>query len=279
MINMTQLQHLVREKQTVLVLSPQVGIDEIDRQKVAEVARLASMIDSVPSFVKLHNKKYRTVPKDTTLALIKMPSGNYYIITDGILRKPRSFEIMFGYKDVKRGLMKWALEKRDNTLYYFFSNTPLERITIEHATNFNPRISSLLGLIVFDYFKVADQLEIYKKMESQLELLTKKTASIDSNTQDILRGIDDLKTSMEMLLTTVQTMRDMMLRLSDRLMVVQNLLEKMNTPEARVAREIINTTIQDISKTQEEAKNTVDNLPSFARDNPWLSILSRGRTQ
>jgi hypothetical protein len=276
---MTQLQHLVREKQTVLVLSPQVGIDEIDGQKVAEVARLASMIDSVPSFVKLHNKKYRTVPKDTTLALIKMPSGNHYIITDGILRKPRNFELMFGYKDVKRGLMKWALEKRDNTLYYFFYNTPLERISIEHTTNFNPRISSLLGLIVFDYFKIADQLEIYKKMESQLEVLTKKTTSIDTNTQDILRGIDDLKTSMEMLLTTVQTMRDMMLRLSDRLIVVQNLLEKMNTPEAKVAREIINTTIQDINKTQEEVKTSVDNLPSFARDNPWLNILSRGRTQ
>jgi hypothetical protein len=276
---MTQLQHPVREKQSVLVLSPQVGIDEIDRQKVAEVARLASMIDSVPSFVKLHNKKYRTVPKDSTMALIKMPSGNYYIITDGILRRPRNFELTFGYKDVKRGLMKWALEKRDKTLYNFFSNTPLERITIEHATNFNPRISSILGLIVFDYFKIVDQLEIYKKMESQLELLTKKATNIDSNTQDILRGIDDLKTSMEMLLTTVQTMRDMMLRLSDRLMMVQNLLEKMNTPEAKVAKEIINTTIQDINKTQEEAKTTVDNLPSFARDNPWLNILSRGRTQ
>jgi hypothetical protein len=274
---MAQLQH--REKQTVLVLSPQVGIEEIDRQKIAEIARLASMIDSVPSFVKLHHKKYRTIPKDTTLALVRMPSGNYYIITDGILRKPRNFDFMHGYKDVKRGLMRWATEKRDSTLYYFFSSTPLERITIEHVTNFNPRISSLLGLVAFDYFKVADQLEIYKKMERQLEALTKKTTDIDSNTQDILRGIDDLKTSMEMLLTTVQTMRDMMLRMSDRLMMVQSILERMNAPEARVAKEIINTTIQDISKTQEEAKTAIDSLPSFAKGNPWISILSRGRTQ
>jgi len=279
MIGMVQQQVVGKEKQTVLVLSPQVGIEDMDSQKIAEVARLASMVDSVPSFVKLHHKKYRSRPKDSTFALVRMPSGNRYIITDGILRRPRNYEFLFGYSDIKRGLMRWAFEKRDNALYYFLSNVPLERITIEQVTNFKPRISSLLGLIIFDYFRVVDQLDIYKKMESQLEMLTKKASSIDSNTQDILRGIDDLKTSIEMLLTTVQTMRDMMLRMSDRLMMVQNLLEKMNTPEAKVVREIINTTIQDISKTQEEAKTTIDNLPSFARDNPWINILSRGRTQ
>ncbi|WP_288005829.1 hypothetical protein [Thermofilum sp.] len=274
-------QQRVKEKQVIPVISPLASINTLaEREKlVEEITRLAANMDSVPSLLKLQHRRRKVHAKDVTVALVKLPSGNRYILTDAILRRSNSLEFTFGYEDARSGLLKWARLKRDMALYAFLSNVPLDRITIEYTSNFKPRIDSLLGLLVFDYFKIVDQLEIYKKMESQLELLTKKATSIDSNTQDILRGIDDLKTSMEMLLTTVQTMRDMMLRLSDRLMMVQNLLEKMNTPEAKVAREIINTTIQDINKTQEEAKTTVDNLPSFARDNPWLNILSRGRMQ
>ncbi|MCI4408921.1 MAG: hypothetical protein JHC26_07495 [Thermofilum sp.] len=277
---MSQLQR-VSEKQVIPVISPLASLNTLaEREKLVEdITRLTSSLDSVPSLLKLQHRRRKVHAKEVTVALVKMPSGNRYILTDAILRRPNNTKLTFGYEDVRSGLLKWARLKRDVALYAFLSNVPLDRITIEYTSNFKPRIDSILGLLVFDYFKIADQLEIYKKMESQLEVLTKKTTSIDSNTQDILRGIDDLKTSMEMLLTTVQTMRDMMLRLSDRLMMVQNLLEKMNTPEAKVAREIINTTIQDINKTQEEAKTTVDNLPSFARDNPWINILSRGRTQ
>jgi cell division protein ZapA (FtsZ GTPase activity inhibitor) len=274
-------QQRVKEKQVIPVISPLASLNTLaEREKLVEdITRLASSMDSVPSLIRLQHRRRKVHAKEVTVALVKMPSGNRYILTDAILRRPSNIKFTFGYEDVRSGLLRWARLKRDLALYAFLSNVPLDRIGIEYTSNFKPRIDSILGLIVFDYFKIVDQLEIYKKMESQLELLTKKATNIDSNTQDILRGIDDLKTSMEMLLATVQTMRDMMLRLSDRLMMVQNLLEKMNTPEARVAREIINTTIQDINKTQEEAKTTVDNLPSFARDNPWLNILSRGRTQ
>lgn len=211
------------------------------------------------------------------VSAVRMPSGNLYTIlevrvSESLLRRFSS------YRSVQRALMSYYYSyRRDSAVYPFLKRlTRLDEVEVVRSKPSMPTPAAVLGTLLYDYFRLVDEVKIYRDVVARLEPLARNAGAIGAGVEDVRQAVEVVKTQLEALLAKVDSMTSILLRLADRTAMLQKLLEGYNQPELRpvkVVAEQVAEAVEELSRAAQDIRS----LPSFAQGNPWLELLSRGR--
>jgi hypothetical protein len=210
------------------------------------------------------------------ISAVRMPSGNLYTIlelrvSEGLLRRFSS------YSSLQRALMEYYSYRRDGAILPFLRRlTRLDEVEVLKSKPLMPTPATLMGALLYDYFRLVDEVKTYRDVVARLEPLARNAGAIGAGVEDVKQAVEVVKAQLEALLAKVDSMTSILLRLADRTAMLQKLLEGYNQPELRpvkVVAEQVAEAVEELSRAAQDIRS----LPSFAQGNPWLELLSRGR--
>jgi len=265
----------------VLMNIPKSAVDELlieGWDLLTDAQLLARAVGAMGVEVKVLKKSgrgSRALSGEPTVSLLRMPSGHRYVLIDDRsntrLQKSLSY-----HRSLKQALLEYYLRKRDMPLRSFLKEVDLDSVVIEQYKPVPPPPSSVLGVILYDYFRVAGEISTYRDIVGRLESLARSAGAIGEGVEDLRRAVEGLRAALEAVAVKLDAMQATLIRLSDRTLLLQKLLEQYKQPELQPVRLLAD----EVARATEELRQTAEelrSLPSFAQGNPWLEVLSRGR--